>query len=89
VTAKTLNFNDTDAFEPSSRSLIAKLDEKTAAIMRSEFEYLTDKSPDSITPSLHRQAQLNMVANGLYKVRDGIYQVRGTDLSNMTQNPQR
>ncbi|WP_299787583.1 alkyl sulfatase dimerization domain-containing protein [uncultured Shewanella sp.] len=82
--AKTLNFDDRAAFEQSSKNLIAELDEKTAAIMRSEFEYLTDKAPDSINPSLHRQAQLNMVANGLYKVRDGIYQVRGTDLSNLT-----
>jgi alkyl sulfatase BDS1-like metallo-beta-lactamase superfamily hydrolase len=82
--AKTLNFADKAAFEQSSKNLIAELDEKTAAIMRSEFEFLNDKAPDSINPSLHRQAQLNMVANGLYKVRDGIYQVRGTDLSNLT-----
>jgi alkyl sulfatase BDS1-like metallo-beta-lactamase superfamily hydrolase len=38
---------------------------------------------DSIHPSLQRQAILNM-AYGLYEVTDGIYQVRGFDLANVT-----
>ena len=41
-----------------------------------------DKTPTSINPSLWRQATINM-NNGLYKVADKIYQVRGYDLSNM------
>ena len=41
-----------------------------------------DKIPSSINPSLWRQATLNM-NNGLYKVTDRIYQVRGYDISNM------
>nr|WP_202906916.1 hypothetical protein [Vibrio mexicanus] len=40
--------------------------------------------PDSVNPSLWRQAQANFAANGLYKVKDGIYQVRGVDLSSAT-----
>lgn len=82
--ATHLNFTDTAAFEQSSKHLIAKLDDKAAAILRAEFEYISDTAPDTVNPSLHRQAKLNMVADGLYKVRDGIYQVRGTDLSNLT-----
>ena len=82
--ATHLNFTDTAAFEQSSKHLIAKLDDKAAAILRAEFEFIIDKAPDTVNPSLHRQAKLNMVADGLYKVRDGIYQVRGTDLSNLT-----
>jgi alkyl sulfatase BDS1-like metallo-beta-lactamase superfamily hydrolase len=39
-------------------------------------------SPASVNPSLWRQATLNM-NNGLFKVTDRIYQVRGYDLSNM------
>lgn len=42
-----------------------------------------DRAPDTVNPSLWRIAQLNM-NNGLFKVVDRIYQVRGYDLSNMT-----
>ncbi|MCG9747168.1 alkyl sulfatase dimerization domain-containing protein [Shewanella sp. Isolate8] len=82
--AQQLNFADTAAFEASSAKLIAELDKTTAAILRADFTFLGDEAPDTINPSLHRQARLNMVANGLYEVRDGIYQVRGTDLANLT-----
>ena len=40
-------------------------------------------APDTVSPSLWRQAVLNMY-HGLYKVTDNIYQVRGYDLSNIT-----
>ncbi len=40
-------------------------------------------APDTVNPSLWRNAQLNM-HYGLYKVADRIYQVRGYDLSNVT-----
>ncbi|PKH54912.1 MBL fold metallo-hydrolase [Shewanella sp. Choline-02u-19] len=82
--AQTLNFADTTAFEQSSKNLIAKFDKATADILRAEFAFIGEQTPDSVNPSLYRQAQLNMVPNGLYKVSDGIYQVRGTDLSNLT-----
>ena len=36
-----------------------------------------------MNPSLWRQAQLNNI-NGLFKVVDGVYQVRGYDVSNMS-----
>ena len=36
-----------------------------------------------MNPSLWRQSQLT-AKQGLYEVTDGIYQVRGLDLSNMT-----
>lgn len=39
--------------------------------------------PDSVNPSLWRQAKLNLV-HGLFEVTEGIYQVRGFDLSNIT-----
>jgi len=41
------------------------------------------KNYDSINPSLQRQALLNM-NYGLYKVMDGVYQIRGFDLANIT-----
>lgn len=40
-------------------------------------------APDTVNPSLWRQAQLTNVS-GLFEVTDGIYQVRNADLSNMT-----
>ena len=40
-------------------------------------------APDTVNPSLWRNAQLNM-QYGLFKVTDRIYQVRGYDLSNIT-----
>jgi alkyl sulfatase BDS1-like metallo-beta-lactamase superfamily hydrolase len=47
------------------------------------FIGLDKSSPDTVNPSLWRNAQLNML-NGLFEVTDGIYQVRGYDLSNIT-----
>lgn len=82
--AARLNFADTGAFELTGRGLVAPLDAETAAIMRNDFEFISEEIPDTVNPSLYRQAQLNQAANGLYKVTEGIYQVRGTDLSNLT-----
>ncbi|WP_328887977.1 alkyl/aryl-sulfatase [Streptomyces sp. NBC_00316] len=45
--------------------------------------FLEGDCPDTVNPSLWRQAQLCARA-GLYRVTDGIYQIRGFDLSNMT-----
>ena len=41
------------------------------------------KSPDTVNPSLWRNAQLINIS-GLFEVTDGIYQIRNQDLSNMT-----
>ncbi|MDX1381848.1 MAG: alkyl sulfatase dimerization domain-containing protein, partial [Xanthomonadales bacterium] len=45
--------------------------------------FIQGEAPDSVNPSLWRQAQLNNI-HGLFEVTDGIYQLRGYDLSNMT-----
>ncbi|WP_419776531.1 MBL fold metallo-hydrolase, partial [Leclercia adecarboxylata] len=42
-----------------------------------------DKAPDTVNPSLWRQAQLINIS-GLFEVTDGVYQIRNLDLSNMT-----
>lgn len=39
--------------------------------------------PDTVNPSLWRQAQLNLI-HGLFEVVPGVYQIRGMDLANMT-----
>jgi len=47
------------------------------------YGFLHDDPPDTVHPNLWRQARLNAHA-GLFRVDDGLYQVRGIDISNMT-----
>lgn len=47
------------------------------------FQADGEACPDTVNPSLWRQAQLNM-NHGLFQVTEGVYQVRGFDLSNIT-----
>ncbi len=47
------------------------------------YGFLTEDCPDTANPSLWRQSRL-CVEHGLFEVVEGIYQVRGFDLSNMT-----
>ncbi|MGD9544040.1 MAG: alkyl/aryl-sulfatase [Methylocystis sp.] len=89
---QSLNFNDRQDFDNAARGLIAKPDSltikdasgKVVWDMESFKSFIVDKpAPDSVNPSLWRNAQLNM-NYGLYKVHDRIFQVRGYDLSNIT-----
>lgn len=90
---KALPFNDRKDFDNAQKGLIAKQDIVTIKNEKGEVvwdleqykEYigLNNPAPDSVNPSLWRNAQLNMF-NGLFEVTDGIYQVRGYDLSNIT-----
>ena len=48
-----------------------------------QYDFCAGEYPDTVNPSLWRQAQLNLHA-GLFEVCDGVYQVRGIDLSNLT-----
>ncbi len=48
-----------------------------------QFEFLDADAPETVNPSLWRQSQL-AAHHGLFKVMDGIYQVRGYDLSVMS-----
>lgn len=48
------------------------------------YEFLQrEDAPDTVHPGLWRHARVNM-ANGLFKVTERIYQLRGLDISNMT-----
>ena len=47
------------------------------------FAFLQGDCPATASPSLWRQSQL-CARQGLFEVTEGIYQVRGLDLSNMT-----
>ncbi len=47
------------------------------------YSFLNGDAPATVHPSLWRQSQL-VAKQGLYEVVDGIYQVRGLDLSNIS-----
>ncbi|WP_235997764.1 alkyl/aryl-sulfatase [Nocardiopsis coralli] len=47
------------------------------------YAFLDAPCPDTVHPGLWRQSQL-CARQGLYRVADGIFQIRGLDLSNMT-----
>ncbi len=47
------------------------------------YSFISGKAPGSVQPQLWKQEQLNNI-HGLFKVTEGIYQVRGYDISNLT-----
>ena len=78
-------------FEAARRGLIAPVPEgmvRTASgtVLWNLGEYAFidgELAPATVNPSLWRMARLNL-ANGLFKVTDRLYQLRGFDISNMT-----
>ena len=82
-----LDFDNKADFENASRGFIATWPEKTIKDAQgnviwdfSKFDFINqDNGVETINPSLLRQAKLNNI-NGLFKVKDGVYQVRGFDL---------
>ncbi|MEI8155789.1 MAG: MBL fold metallo-hydrolase, partial [Burkholderiales bacterium] len=87
--AKSLNLGDQQDFDNAKRGFIAKptgkLVQADGTVLKDfdAYSFLDGKATDTVNPSLWRHAQLN--ANvGLYKVTDGVYQLRGFDIANMT-----
>jgi len=88
--ASELPLDDQAAFDDARRGFVATDDPlvTTAATGqvvwdRPAYDFVTGTAPASVNPSLWRQAQLNNL-NGLFKVADRLYQVRGYDLANMS-----
>ncbi len=48
-----------------------------------QFSFIQGSAPDTVNPSLWEHEKLNNL-HGLFKVTEGIYQIRGYDLANMT-----
>jgi alkyl sulfatase BDS1-like metallo-beta-lactamase superfamily hydrolase len=87
---ETLDFSDRQDFEDATRGLIAT--DPALKIVAADGStvwdpganaFIAGEAPDSVNPSLWRQARLNNI-HGLFEVTDGVYQLRGYDLSNMT-----
>jgi len=88
--AETLPLDDPADFTFADRGFLATRDDpriETAAGRLlwdlERFSFLDGPAPDTVNPSLWRQAKLN-ARHGLFEVKDGIYQVRGFDLANVT-----
>lgn len=87
--AKAYNLNDQQALQDAQRGFIAKpsgqvRNEQGVVIWDFDsFNFLHGNAPDTVNPSLWRQAVLNNQV-GLFKVSEGIWQLRGFDLANMT-----
>ena len=84
-----LQLDQRQDFEDAQRGFIAKPTGKILAAdgtVLNDFDaygFLAGPPPATANPSLWRHAQLN--ANvGLYKVMDGVYQLRGFDIANIT-----
>ena len=85
-----LPFEDRGDFEDALRGRLGSLTEGVIAGTGGRvvwdldaYGFLDGECPPSVNPSLWRQGQLNAI-QGLFEVAEGIYQVRGLDLSNMT-----
>ncbi len=89
--AEKLPFEDRSDFEAAQRGLIAPVPggavttaSGTVLWNLGEYAFIDGElAPATVNPSLWRIARLNL-ANGLFKVTDGLYQLRGFDIANLT-----
>lgn len=88
--AERLQLDAQGDFEDARRGLLAQIE--ADAIYDAEgnvvwpikaSDFIAGESPETVNPSLWRQAQLTNL-HGLFEVVDGIWQVRGYDLAVMT-----
>jgi len=87
----TLPTGDKQSFDDAARGLVEALGDQVImgpqgrpAWSLKGYEFLAkEEAPDTVNPALWRHARVNMGA-GLFKVTDGIYQLRGFDIANMT-----
>jgi len=87
--AKAADLSDAPSFADAKRGFIAapkeQIKDATGTVIWDfdAFSFIQGAAPPTVNPSLWRQAMLNNHI-GLFKVIDGIWQVRGFDLANLT-----
>lgn len=83
--AAALPSDDGSDFALAKRGFIGTIEdaEVPGAWSQRPFAFLEGERPDTVNPSLWRQARLN-AHHGLFEVTPGVYQVRGFDISNIT-----
>ena len=75
-----LPLDDRQDFEDATRGFIATTPDTDHP---DQFAFLEHDAPPTVNPNLWRQARLNAI-NGLFLVTEGVYQIRGLSVSNMT-----
>jgi alkyl sulfatase BDS1-like metallo-beta-lactamase superfamily hydrolase len=87
--AQALPLAEQQAFDDAARGLIARPDGQILAedgrvlIDFDAYRFVQGEAPPTVNPSLWRQAKLNAQI-GLFKVVEGVWQLRGFDIGNMT-----
>ena len=80
----TADFDDADrGFLGGLKPGVVKAADGRVVWDSDSYSFLGGDAPTSVNPSLWRQSML-VSKQGLYEVTEGIYQVRGLDLSNIT-----
>ena len=89
--SKKLPWSDRSVIERQNHGLIAEFGDHPAGEILRRYAFLDgaidispDAVPETVNPSIYHQAAQNFLANGLYKVADGVYQLRGADITNLT-----
>lgn len=87
---ETLPFSDADDFRDADRGFLGALDpgivhsaDGSVVWDSGTYGFISGEAPATVNPSLWRQSSL-VARQGLYEVVEGIYQVRGMDLSNIS-----
>ena len=90
VVAESLPLDDSQDFDFADRGFLGTREDPQIRAPSGDilwdlgrFRFLDGPAPDTVNPSLWRQAKLN-ARHGLFEVTDGIYQVRGFDIANVT-----
>ncbi|MBN8476373.1 alkyl sulfatase dimerization domain-containing protein [Sulfuritalea sp.] len=89
ATAKAQDLSDPKSFEDAKRGFIAaptgQVRDAAGNVIWDfdSYAFVKGPAPATVNPSLWRQALLNNQV-GLFKVTEGIYQLRGFDLANIT-----
>ena len=88
--ADDLNIDHQQDFEDARRGMVAAAPNESMVSTTgvkiwdaAAYDFVQGEAPDTVNPSLWRQAKLNNI-RGLFKVAEGIYQLRGFDLANST-----
>jgi len=84
---ESLNFDDLQDFVDANRGFIAPLESTMIKDNSGEIiwdidklEFLNDTAPETVNPSLWRNAQLQAIS-GLFEVVEGVYQIRGQSIA--------
>ena len=88
--AESLDFTDQQDFVDAKRGLVASAPNNELRNQQGDtmwnpgsYAFVSGDAPETVNPSLWRQAKLNNI-RGLFRVDEGIYQLRGFDLANTT-----